>query len=89
MNDLLMSDRPLQNCQLSYLCDKTWDELFRTRDADVRFCLACKRPVFACHSEADLSFHLSQHHCIAFLVDEAGEEVCMMVGNEDSDYPHA
>lgn len=81
-----MPDQPLHNCQLTFNCDKTWDELFQTRDADVRFCLGCKRPVFACRNEDDLSFHLSEHHCIAFLVEEEGEEVSMIVGNQDSDY---
>lgn len=75
-----MSGRPLQNYRLTYRCDKTWGELFTTRDADVRFCLACKRPVYACRTEADLSLHLSQHHCIAFLAEEKGRETCWVVG---------
>jgi hypothetical protein len=61
----------IENCEFRYLCKKKWYELERVRGSDsVRFCDACKNNVYFCGSDAELSAHVEQGHCVAAIRHE-------------------
>lgn len=53
-------------CEFKFTCDKAWDSLQKIEDqSDVRYCGACMKSVFLCHSYEELALHVSRSHCVA------------------------
>jgi hypothetical protein len=57
---------PIENCRtwFKFLCPKTWGQLERTRQLDVRYCSTCRKNVFYCDSLELVEEHRKVGHCI-------------------------
>ena len=64
---------PIENCRrwFKFLCPKTWGQLERTNQFDVRYCLSCRKNVYYCDSLEAVAEHRQAGHCICI---EAGVE---------------
>ncbi len=63
----------IANCRgwFKFLCPKTWGQLERTNQLDVRYCPTCRQNVFYCDSLKALEEHRKAGHCVCV---EAGVE---------------
>lgn len=53
-------------CEFRFQCDKQWRDLSEVKgEVDVRYCTDCTKPVFLCHTYAELAVHVAQAHCVA------------------------
>ena len=55
----------IRNCQFAYRCHRRWERLRETDDPAVRFCRACRKPVFFCRTEAELVHATALDRCVA------------------------
>lgn len=51
--------------QFDFVCDKRWDEMTVTGDADIRLCEECKESVHYCDTITAARGHAAQGHCVA------------------------
>lgn len=61
-----MNTNKVLNCPMEFICDKSWGELAPSKDANIKFCMSCKRPVHFCVTQTDLKEGLEKHLCIAY-----------------------
>jgi hypothetical protein len=68
---------PIENCRrgFKFLCPKTWSQLERTEQLDMRFCPACRKNVYYCDSLEAIEEHRRAGHCM-----------CIESGVQDTDY---
>jgi uncharacterized protein (TIGR02996 family) len=67
-NWAMMFDTPqIGNCRVrwEFACPLSWENLAATDTPEIRFCLACRRPVFYCHSMGDAEQFASAGECVA------------------------
>ena len=66
----------IENCRrwFKFLCPKTWGQLERTGQFDVRYCPSCRKDVYYCASLEAVEEHRRTGHCL-----------CIEVGVEDED----
>lgn len=72
---------PIEGCRtwFTFLCPKTWSQLERTKQLDVRYCSTCRRDVFFCDSLEAVEEHRRAGRCICV---QAGveEDATMYLG---------
>lgn len=56
-------------CDLSFVCQKKWEELDVTIDAPFRFCETCKKAVFAIQTRQELAIASAVGRCVAVKTD--------------------
>jgi hypothetical protein len=73
---------PIENCRswFKFFCPKTWGQLERTSQFDVRYCTTCRRNVFYCDSLEKLEEHRKAGHCICVEAGVEDEDYTMMLG---------
>ncbi len=57
--------RLIENCTFTFQCPRTWDQLERTGETNVRFCGQCERRVHLCTTDEELTRHARDRHCVA------------------------
>lgn len=57
----------IERCELGFAfqCPKKWDKLTTTSDDAVRYCDACERNVYYCHTVHEALGHAVSGHCVA------------------------
>jgi uncharacterized protein (TIGR02996 family) len=63
----LVSMPAIEKCELKFAfkCPKQWDKLTATRDDAVRYCDACQRNVYYCHTIPEAFRHAVEGDCVA------------------------
>jgi len=56
-----------EQVEWQFKCPKRWDELMPTNDADVRYCSACHRGVYACKTIEEVNHYARSGECIAWM----------------------
>lgn len=66
----------IRNCTFAFKCDKKWEDLKSTADADIRFCGACQLDVYFCHTDAQLREDIVLNRCVTIeFVDPTGKHL--------------
>jgi len=52
-------------CEFAFKCPKTWNQLAKTAQENVRFCSECQREVYLIQTDDELRKHSAKGHCIA------------------------
>lgn len=58
------------DCELSFVCKKSWDELAPTRHESVRYCEACRRGVYKVKTLDELTTATVLFRCVAIVDDQ-------------------
>lgn len=69
----------MNNCKLSFVCSKDWNQLIVGADPSVRHCESCKTDVHAVYSDDELEVQRAQGHCVAIF--DCGEIATMGIPN--------
>lgn len=54
------------NCNLSFICPKTWAELTRTESNKTRYCDSCSQQVHWVETQEDFDHAAAEGKCVAF-----------------------
>lgn len=57
------------NCALRYRCPKSWDELKKTADGNIRFCDECNTKVYWIESD-ELQNYAGSSKCVAYGIED-------------------
>ena len=74
----IASGLSIQNCKLGNPCRKQWQSLEPVKGlSTVKYCGACKKQVFFCHTDEELAANVRLGNCVAFSRNEAppGDEL--------------
>jgi hypothetical protein len=73
---------PIEHCRswFKFLCPKTWSQLERTTQLDVRYCSTCRQNVFYCDSLEAVEEHRRAGHCICIEAGTTDQEDTMCLG---------
>jgi hypothetical protein len=73
---------PIENCRswFKFLCPKTWGQLERTKQWDVRYCTTCRQNVFYCDSPEAGTEHRRAGHCICVETGLEADDLTMYLG---------
>ena len=82
----------IRNCTFAFKCDKKWEDLKTTSGQDVRFCGACQRDVYFCHTDAQLRDAIVLNRCVTIEIVDLGRRWMRLTGvprrsDEDDDVP--
>jgi hypothetical protein len=61
----------IRNCTFAFKCDKKWEGLQLTKDANVRFCESCQHEVHFCHTDLQLREAITLNRCITIEFSES------------------
>lgn len=61
----LVSRVRIERCEFEFECPKKWTSLTPTKNLEVRFCDACEREVFFCHTIKEAKDHARNGECVA------------------------
>jgi uncharacterized protein (TIGR02996 family) len=67
-NWVAVFDRPkIENCEpaFRYQCPRQWENLKALNEPAVRYCSACEKKVYYCHTLDEAKSHAWQGHCVA------------------------
>jgi hypothetical protein len=78
---------PIENCRswFKFLCPKTWGQLERTKQWEVRYCTTCRQNVFYCDSLEAVKEHRRAGHCICVETGLDDEDLTMYLGEPCSE----
>ncbi|WP_462137562.1 hypothetical protein [Candidatus Mycalebacterium sp.] len=77
-----MSKTLIENCEFAFKCPLLWESLSETEDEKIRFCGECKRNVYICENDEELTKHAQRGDCVAVIK----EQRLVYGGLEEVDY---
>ncbi|QQD21099.1 hypothetical protein GJQ54_04630 [Oceanospirillaceae bacterium ASx5O] len=66
----------IRNCPWGFKCDKQWQQLTPTADANVRFCTQCQKEVHWVADRSQLADAVVLNRCVAFNMGQLMGEEC-------------
>lgn len=81
----------IRNCTFAFKCDKRWEDLKQGSDRDIRFCGACQRDVYFCHTADQLKEAIVLNRCVTIEIADSGggrfQLTGVPAGEPDDDVP--
>lgn len=76
---------PIENCRswFKLLCPKTWSQLERTNQTDVRYCPICRQNVYYCESSEAVEEHRRAGHCLCIAAGSEKEDDTIHFGERE------